>query len=55
LSGHHIDYREVDIADPSNEEEKQVMLQNSQPNAKGIILPPQIYNENEFCGVSILD
>jgi hypothetical protein len=53
LSGHHIDYKEIDIADPANEDEKQFMLQHSLPNDKGLVLPPQVFNENEYCGVSI--
>ncbi len=51
LAGHHVDYREVDIADPANEDEKQFMLQHSVANAKGLILPPQIFNESDYCGV----
>lgn len=53
LAGHHVDYKEIDIADPSNEEEKQLMTESSKPNSKGAVLPPQIFNENEYCGVSL--
>lgn len=50
LSSHNIDFIEIDIADPANEELKQKMLDNSKPNKKGIILPPQVFNDDEYCG-----
>ena len=52
MTGHGIEFREIDIADPSNEEEKQMMLEHSTPNAKGSIIPPQIFNDETYCGVS---
>ena len=51
LSGHHIEHQIIDISDPINETEKEFMIANSESNAKGLILPPQIFNENEYCGV----
>ena len=51
LAGHSIDFREIDIADPSNESEKELMSKNSQPNAKGYIIPPQFFNDEIYCGV----
>lgn len=53
LTSHSIDFKLVDVADPSYEEDKQLMLDKSKPNSKGLIVPPQIFNEDEYCGVSI--
>lgn len=54
LSGHGIEHKVIDVSDPINEEEKNKMMESSQPNAKGVILPPQIFNEDEYCGVLFL-
>ena len=51
LSGHSVDFKEIDIADPTYEEEKKHMLENSKPNGNGLILPPQIFNKDQYCGV----
>lgn len=48
-----IDYAQLDIA--SNEENRMWMRENVPGNKKpssGIPLPPQIFNEDNYCGVS---
>jgi glutaredoxin len=52
LSGHSVDLKVIDVSDPANEEEKKLMVDGSQPNAKGLILPPQIFKDDEYCGVT---
>lgn len=50
-----IDYAQLDIA--SNEENRMWMRENVPGNKKpssGIPLPPQIFNEENYCGVSKL-
>ncbi len=54
LSGHKLELKVIDVSDPANEQEKQLMIESSQPNAKGLILPPQIFKDDEYCGVSYL-
>ena len=54
ISGHGIDFRVIDIADPNYESEKDLMMQHSEPNAKGVICTPQIFNEEQYCGVGLL-
>lgn len=51
LTSHNIEFKLIDVADPSYEEDKQLMLEKSKPNDKGLIVPPQIFNEDEYCGV----
>lgn len=45
-----IDFKSIDICDPLNQEELDFYLANAQPNEKGVILPPQFFNEEEYCG-----
>lgn len=51
LSSHNIDYQLIDIADPTYEKDKKQMIENSKPNSKGVIVPPQIFNGDDYCGV----
>jgi hypothetical protein len=51
LSGHNVELKVIDVSDPANEGEKQLMIENCQPNAKGVISPPQIFKDDEYCGV----
>jgi glutaredoxin len=51
LTSHNIDFKLIDIADPSYEEERTLMVEKSKPNSKGLIVPPQLFNEEEYCGV----
>ncbi len=53
MSGHAIDFVNIDICDPANDEEREFMQANSTPNAKGSIVVPQIFNETEYCGVRV--
>ena len=48
---HNFDFKEIDICDPANKEELDNFLANAKPNEKGQILPPQWFNEDEYCGV----
>lgn len=54
LSGHNIEHTTIDIADPANEKDKEFMIANATPNAKGHYLSPQIFNEDEYCGVILI-
>ena len=54
LAGHNIEYKVIDLADPACEEEKQLYNEHSQPNAKGVIQPPQLFKDDEYCGVSVI-
>jgi hypothetical protein len=47
-----INLKIIDISDPIYEQDKQFMIENSQPNPNGIVLPPQIFNDEEYCGVN---
>ena len=51
MAGHNIEFLEIDICAPGNEEDREIMQTFSKPNSKGLILPPQIFNENDYCGV----
>lgn len=51
LTSHNIDFKLIDLSDPAYEQDKQLMLDKGKPNSKGIIAPPQIFNEDEYCGV----
>ena len=44
------DLQIIDISDPTNEQDKQFMLENALENPKGLRLPPQIFNESNYCG-----
>jgi SH3 domain-binding glutamic acid-rich protein len=50
LSGHSIEFQQIDIADPIYEEDKAFMIENSKENAKGLVLTPQIFKDDEYCG-----
>uniref|UniRef100_A0A8D9A8K2 SH3 domain-binding glutamic acid-rich protein homolog n=1 Tax=Cacopsylla melanoneura TaxID=428564 RepID=A0A8D9A8K2_9HEMI len=55
LDSKNIDYSIIDITEPGKENEKEFMQQNSKPaNSDSTIksnpLPPQIFNEEDYCG-----
>ena len=53
LQSNQIEFEKIDITDPSKEEEKMFMRENSVPkDGKKIPLPPQIFNDIDYCGVS---
>lgn len=50
-----IEFETVDISDPSKEEEKKFMRANSKPAQEGKVpLPPQVFKDDDYCGVSVL-
>lgn len=54
LDSLEIDYKTIDVTEPGNEKERDQMQaickkRNSQNNA----LPPQFFNDDTYCGVSI--
>ena len=54
LSANHIDHILIDLADPINQKEKELMFSLAIANDKGLILAPQIFNEETYCGVLII-
>lgn len=43
----------IDITEPGKESDKEFMQQNSKPRGdQKHPLPPQIFNDDEYCGVS---
>lgn len=58
LDSKNIDYTVIDITEPGKENEKEFMQQNSKATpsdstVKSNPLPPQIFNEEDYCGVSM--
>lgn len=55
LSSMNIPMETIDISDPSKEEDKKFMRANAEPK-EGMKnpLPPQIFSDDEYCGVSRL-
>lgn len=51
LDSKNIDYVVVDIGEPGRENEKEFMQENSNPKDSKHSLPPQIFNDNHYCGV----
>lgn len=52
LESKNIEYVSVDITEPGNEQEKEFMQQNSKTKDSKFPLPPQLFNEEDYCGVS---
>ncbi|KAL3882389.1 hypothetical protein ACJMK2_028738 [Sinanodonta woodiana] len=51
LDMHKVKYELIDIADPTNEEQKKFMRANSKPKEEGKVpLPPQVFNGDDYCG-----
>ncbi|XP_046391915.1 SH3 domain-binding glutamic acid-rich protein homolog isoform X2 [Ischnura elegans] len=50
LDSKHILYDVVDITEPGKEQEKEFMQQKSNAKDAKYPLPPQIFNEEEYCG-----
>ncbi|KAK3583928.1 hypothetical protein CHS0354_033714 [Potamilus streckersoni] len=51
LDMHKVNYELIDIADPTNEEQKKFMRANSKPKEEGKVpLPPQVFNGDDYCG-----
>lgn len=53
LDSKTIEYVVVDITEPGKENEKEFMQQNSKAKTAKYPLPPQIFNEDDYCGVSV--
>lgn len=51
LDSKSIKYEVVDITEPGNEQEKQFMQENAEAKGLRNPLPPQLFNESEYCGV----
>ena len=48
-----IDYKVIDITEPGHEEERELMKEVCKKrNSESLPLPPQFFNEDEYCGVS---
>ena len=55
LESKNIPYVAIDITDPGQEEAKDYMLAQASPKPGGKVpVPPQIFNEADYCGVCIL-
>ena len=53
LKAKKIEFEEIDISDAANEHGKSFMRENSKAAREGAnILPPQIFNNSIYCGVS---
>jgi len=50
LSGLKIDHEVVDVGDSILEDEKEFLSEHGQPNKDGLVLTPQIFNDEELCG-----
>lgn len=53
LDSKNIGYDCIDITEPGKEADKEFMQQNSNARDSKHPLPPQIFNEDTYCGVSI--
>lgn len=52
LSSFTIYFEEVDVSDPSLDNEKNFMMENSKTGDKNSQpKPPQLFNDSEYCGV----
>nr|AGM33000.1 glutaredoxin GRX-like domain containing protein [Coptotermes formosanus] len=50
LDSKNIEYVVVDITEPGKENEKEFMQQNSKAKEAKHPLPPQIFNDDDYCG-----
>ena len=53
LDSKNIEYVVVDITEPGKENEKEFMQQNGKTKEAKYPLPPQIFNNDDYCGVSL--
>lgn len=60
LDSKHVKYDVIDIAEPGREADKDFMQNNAKSNGGTVsdpnprsALPPQIFNDDEYCGVCI--
>lgn len=52
LESKNVEYEVIDITEPSREAEKEYMQLNSMAKQSKYPLPPQIFNDEDYCGVS---
>jgi hypothetical protein len=53
LKSLHIEFAPVDIAAPGMDDEKDVMrAKGKKKDGQRNVLPPQIFNDEKYCGVS---
>lgn len=50
LDSKNVEYETIDITEPGKEMEKEFMQANSIARESKYPLPPQIFNEEEYCG-----
>ncbi|XP_067120376.1 SH3 domain-binding glutamic acid-rich protein homolog [Centruroides vittatus] len=50
LTSMKIDYEVVDVTEPGRDEDKEFMKEECKKHNKENVLPPQIFNDNEYCG-----
>jgi len=53
LDSKNVEYEIIDITEPGKELEKEFMQSNSNARTNKYPLPPQIFNEDDYCGVII--
>lgn len=53
LDSKNVEYEIIDITEPDKELEKEFMQANSNARNNKYPLPPQIFNEDDYCGVII--
>lgn len=51
LDSKNVEYEVIDITEPGKEDEKEFMQGNSTAKNSKYPLPPQIFNEEDYCGV----
>lgn len=47
-----IDLQVIDVTEPGKEEDLIFMQETAKKHNKATQLPPQIFNDNEYCGVN---
>ena len=52
LESKNVEYQVIDITEPDKEAEKEFMQANSTARDSKYPLPPQIFNDEDYCGVS---
>lgn len=54
LESKNIPFTTIDITDPGQEDSKEYMNENAKPKGNSKVpVTPQIFNEAEYCGVSV--
>lgn len=53
LESKNVDYQVIDITEPGKEADKEFMQLNSMAKDSKYPLPPQLFNEEDYCGVNV--